>query len=84
MSDAEIRIPKEVHDRLAAAAAAEGMSLRAWLIKHAKTLPTPAERSRTPLRDLREWTGFAPTPAEEQALDGELDRRLSRAAAPRG
>jgi hypothetical protein len=28
-----------------------------------------------------EWTGYAPTAAEEQELDGELDRRVAQAAA---
>lgn len=29
---------------------------------------------------LKAWNGYAPTPAEEQGLDSELDRRLAQAA----
>ncbi|MEU9984863.1 hypothetical protein [Streptomyces sp. NPDC050856] len=29
---------------------------------------------------LKEWNGYAPTHAEEQDLDSELDRRLARVA----
>ena len=45
MSDANVRIPEEARDRLAAIAAAEGMSLRAYLARLADTLLTPAERA---------------------------------------
>lgn len=45
MSDANIRIPEEARDRLAATAAAEGMSLRAYLARLAETLLTPTERA---------------------------------------
>ncbi|MEU3050853.1 hypothetical protein ABZ705_30880 [Streptomyces sp. NPDC006984] len=84
MPDANVRIPEEARDRLAAIAAAEGMSLRAYLARLAETLLTPeeraarAEQARTALKT---WNGYAPTPAEEQDLDNELDRRLSQAAA---
>ncbi|MEU1129611.1 hypothetical protein ABZ383_07050 [Streptomyces sp. NPDC005900] len=84
MSDANVRIPKEARDRLAALAAAEGMSLRAYLARLAETLFTPderaarAEQARTA---LKEWNGYAPTRSEEQDLDSELDRRLAQAAA---
>ncbi|WP_433455909.1 hypothetical protein ACQPXS_23160 [Streptomyces sp. CA-142005] len=59
-------------------AAAEGMSLRAYLAQLSETLLTPAEQARAA---LKEWTGYAPSPAEERALDSEPDRRLARAAA---
>lgn len=81
MSDANVRIPEEARDRLAAIAAAEGLSLRAYLARLAETLLTPAEReerAQRALAALREWNGYAPTPAEQQDLDGELDRRLAR------
>ncbi|MEU5599538.1 hypothetical protein [Streptomyces sp. NPDC020298] len=84
MSDANIRIPEEARDRLAAIAAAEGMSLRAYLARLAETLLTPAERVERAERAraaLKEWSGYAPTPSEEQELDSELDRRLAEAAA---
>ncbi|MEW2487425.1 hypothetical protein [Streptomyces sp. NPDC048411] len=84
MSDANIRIPEEAKDRLAAIAAAEGLSLRAYLARLAETMLTPAERAeraekaRTALKD---WNGYAPTPSEQDDLDSELDRRLARVTA---
>ncbi|MGP3998694.1 hypothetical protein [Streptomyces sp. 8N706] len=81
MSDANVRIPEEAKERLAAIAAAEGLSLRAYLARLAETLLTPAERAERAeraLAALKEWNGYAPTAAEEQDLDGELDRRLAR------
>ncbi|MEW1658607.1 MULTISPECIES: hypothetical protein [unclassified Streptomyces] len=83
MSDANIRIPEEAKDRLAAIAAAEGLSLRAYLARLAETLLTPAERAERAEKAravLQEWSGYAPTSAEEQDLDDELDRRLAEAA----
>jgi hypothetical protein len=84
MSDANVRIPEEARDRLAAIAAAEGMSLRAYLARLAETLLTPDERAARAEQAraaLKEWNGYAPTRAEEQDLDSELDRRLAQAAA---
>ncbi|WP_097865782.1 hypothetical protein [Streptomyces sp. rh34] len=83
MSDANVRIPEEAKDRLAAIAAAEGLSLRAYLARLAQTLLTPderAERAERASAALREWNGYAPTPDEQQDLDRELDRRLARVA----
>ncbi|AJC62080.1 hypothetical protein [Streptomyces sp. 769] len=83
MSDANIRIPEEAKDRLAAIAAAEGLSLRAYLARLAETLLTPAERAERAEKAravLQEWSGYAPTSAEERDLDDELDRRLAEAA----
>ncbi|MFP8906501.1 hypothetical protein [Streptomyces atacamensis] len=82
MADANIRIPAEARDRLAEIAAAEGMSLRAYLARLADTLLTPAERAERAERTLavlREWTGYNPTESEEKRLDEELDRRLAEA-----
>ncbi|MFI2352773.1 hypothetical protein ACH492_38515 [Streptomyces sp. NPDC019443] len=62
-------------------AAAEGLSLRAYLARLAETLLTPderAERAEKALAALKEWNGYAPTVAEEQDLDSELDRRLAQ------
>lgn len=84
MSDANVRIPEEAKDRLAAIAAAEGLSLRAYLAHLAETLLTPAERAERAekaLAALKEWNGYAPTAAQEQDLDDELDRRLARVSA---
>ncbi|MBL1087460.1 hypothetical protein JK359_36880 [Streptomyces actinomycinicus] len=84
MPDANVRIPEEARDRLAAIAAAEGMSLRAYLARLAETLLTPDERAARAEQAraaLKEWNGYAPTSAEEQDLDSELDRRLAQAAA---
>ncbi|MFD7379340.1 hypothetical protein [Streptomyces mirabilis] len=81
MPDANVRIPEEAKDRLAAIAAAEGLSLRAYLARLAETLLTPAERAERAekaLAALTEWNGYAPTAAEERDLDSELDRRLGR------
>ncbi|MGW7134542.1 hypothetical protein ACWGIA_40250 [Streptomyces bobili] len=83
MSDANVRIPEEAKDRLAAIAAAEGLSLRAYLARLAETLLTPAERAeraQKALAALRDWNGYAPTAAEELDLDAELNRRLAQAA----
>ncbi|WP_435279586.1 hypothetical protein [Streptomyces sp. 1222.5] len=84
MSDANVRIPEEAKDRLAAIAAAEGLSLRAYLARLAETLLTPAERAERAERSLaalKEWNGYAPTAAQERDLDDELDRRLSQVTA---
>ncbi|MFI9627267.1 hypothetical protein [Streptomyces sp. NPDC052042] len=84
MSDANIRLPEEAKDRLAAIAAAEGLSLRAYLARLAETLLTPAERAERAEKAraaLKAWTGYAPTTAEQAAQDIELDRRLARVTA---
>ncbi|MFI5808637.1 hypothetical protein [Streptomyces sp. NPDC051561] len=81
MSDANVRIPEEAKDRLAAIAAAEGLSLRAYLARLADTLLTPqerADRAAAARAALQEWNGYAPSKVEEQDLDSELDRRLAR------
>ncbi|MFD8079398.1 Arc family DNA-binding protein [Streptomyces sp. NPDC059718] len=82
MPDVNVRIPAETRDRLAETAAAEGLSLRAYLARLADSLPTPAERAvraEQACAILNEWNGYAPTPAEQDGLDAELDRRLPRA-----
>ena len=84
MADANIRIPAEARDRLAEVAAAEGMSLRAYLARLADTLLTPAERAEraeAARAALRSWNGYDPTNEEQAAADAELDRRLTQAAA---
>ncbi|MFF6969336.1 hypothetical protein ACFY9G_38935 [Streptomyces anthocyanicus] len=81
MTDANVRIPEEAKDRLAAIAAAEGLSLRAYLARMAQTLLTPAERAERAEKAraaLKEWNGYAPTADQERDLDNELDRRLAR------
>ncbi|WP_326589778.1 hypothetical protein [Streptomyces sp. NBC_01294] len=82
MADATIRISGETKDRLAAMAAAEGLSLRAYLARLAETLLTPAERAERAEHAraaLQDWNGYAPTPSEQHELDIELDRRLAEA-----
>ncbi|WP_041255020.1 Arc family DNA-binding protein [Frankia sp. EAN1pec] len=82
MADANVRIPAEARDRLAEVAAAEGLSLRAYLARLAQTLLTPAERAARAEQAraaLREWNGYDPTADETAALDAELDRRLGEA-----
>ncbi|MFF8373453.1 hypothetical protein ACF05W_32190 [Streptomyces lydicus] len=84
MSDANIRVPEEAKERLAAIAAAEGLSLRAYLARLAETLLTPAERAERAEKAravLQKWNGYAPTPADEKNLDSELDRRLNQVTA---
>ncbi|MEN8655491.1 hypothetical protein ABCR94_34190 [Streptomyces sp. 21So2-11] len=84
MSDANVRIPEEAKDRLAAIAAAEGLSLRAYLARLAETLLTPAERAERAeraLAALKDWNGYAPSETERQSLDSELDRRLAQVTA---
>jgi cytosine/adenosine deaminase-related metal-dependent hydrolase len=85
MPDANVRIPADARDRLAEVAAAEGLSLRAYLARLAESVLTPAERAERAeqaRKVLREWNGYAPTETEQRDLDAELDRRLS-AAMPR-
>ncbi|WP_030898691.1 Arc family DNA-binding protein [Streptomyces sp. NRRL F-5126] len=82
MSDANVRIPEEARDRLAEVAEAEGLSLRGYLARLAAGLLTPAEREQRAEQAraaLHEWSGYAPTRDEEQALDAELDRRIAHA-----
>jgi len=82
MTDANIRIPQEAKARLAAIAASEGLSLRAYLARLAETTLTPAERAERAEKArqvLRNWNGYAPTEAEELEIDNELDRRLAQA-----
>lgn len=77
--DANVRIPSEARDRLAKVAAAEGLSLRAYLARLAETVLTPeerAERAEQARRVLAEWNGYSPDAAEQRNLDAELDRRL--------
>jgi flagellar hook-associated protein FlgK len=81
MPDANVRIPEEARDRFAAIAAAEGLSLRAYLARLAESMLTPAERAERAEKAraaLKDWTGYAPTSAEQVSLDNELDRRLAR------
>jgi hypothetical protein len=80
MADANVRIPEEARDRLAAVASAEGVSLRAYVTRLATQVATPAERAERAERAravLREWSGYDPTPEQAEAANGELNRRLS-------
>ena len=84
MADANIRIPAEARDRLAQVAESEGLSLRAYLARLAQEALTPAERAERAAAAraaLNAWTGYDPSPAEQQQLDAELDRRLKQSAA---
>jgi hypothetical protein len=83
VSEANIRVPEETRDRLAMIAASEGLSLRAYLARLAETLLTPqerVERADKARAALREWTGHAPSAADERDLDAELNRRLAKAS----
>jgi hypothetical protein len=82
MTDANVRIPAEARDRLAEIAAAEGMSLRAYLARLAEVMLTPAERVARAARArevLHAWNGYDPSPGDEARLDAELDRRIAEA-----
>lgn len=82
MADANVRIPEEARDRLAAVAAAEGMSLRAYLARLAEDVLTPDERAEQAAKAravLNDWNGYAPGAAEQKDLDAELDARLRQA-----
>jgi Arc-like DNA binding domain len=82
--DANVRIPAETRDRLAEVAAAEGLSLRAYLGRLADTLLTPTERAQRAERAralLRGWSGYDPDERERAELDAELDRRLGETGA---
>ena len=71
-----------MRDRLADVAAAEGLSLRAYLTRLADTFLAPAERAERAERTraiLHAWNGYDPTDAEAARLDVELDRRLAQA-----
>ncbi|MCZ4101109.1 hypothetical protein [Streptomyces sp. H39-C1] len=81
MSDANVRIPEEAKDRLAAIAASEGLSLRAYLARLAETLLTPEERAEQASATMQQWNGPAPSTSDEHDLDCELDRRVARATA---
>ncbi|WP_079052296.1 hypothetical protein [Streptomyces regalis] len=79
-----MRIPADARDRLAETAAGEGLSLRAYLVRLADSLLTPAERAQRAEQAravLREWNGYDPSEEEQAELDAELDRRLAEAAA---
>jgi hypothetical protein len=86
MVDANIRIPVEARDRLAEIAAAEGMSLRAYLARMADTLLTPAERAERAVQAraaLQVWNGYDPSPQDEEQLDQVLDSRIAEAVGER-
>jgi hypothetical protein len=82
MADANVRIPEKARDRLAAVAASEGMSLRAYLARLAEAVLTPEERAEQAEQVravLKDWNGYDPGAAEQKDLDAELDARLRQA-----
>ncbi|MFJ5234790.1 hypothetical protein ACIQBJ_33480 [Kitasatospora sp. NPDC088391] len=82
MADANVRIPAETRDRLAALAASEHMSLRAYLARLAETQLTAAERAERAEQareKLQAWNGYDPDADRTADLDAELDRRLAQA-----
>jgi len=85
MSDANLRVSVEARDRLAVVAEAEGLSLRAYLTRLARSVTTPAERAERAERArvvLREWNGYRPTAEQIAEVDLELDRRLAGLGLP--
>nr|WP_101384714.1 hypothetical protein [Kitasatospora sp. GP30] len=79
-------MPAEARDRLAEIAAAEHLSLRAYLARLADTLLTPAERAERAGQAriaLADWNGYAPDADHTAQLDAELDRRLAEAGGAR-
>ncbi|WP_425824685.1 hypothetical protein [Streptomyces fractus] len=81
ISATNVRIPEEAKERLAHTAAAEGLSLRAYLARLADTLLTPAERAEQAWAALEEWTRYTPDADQEQDLERELYRCMAQAAA---
>jgi hypothetical protein len=82
VADASIRIPVEARDRLAEVAAAEGLSLRAYLARLAGSVLTPAERAEHAARArelLRAWSSYDPGAVEEERLDAVLDQCIAEA-----
>ncbi|KJE20202.1 hypothetical protein FF36_05479 [Frankia torreyi] len=81
LTDADIRVPIEVRDRLARIASAEGMSLRTYLTRLSDSAMTPGERAERSMRTrdiLRAWNGYNPTEAEIAEIDAKLDPMLDR------
>ncbi|GLY15000.1 hypothetical protein LWF15_21960 [Kineosporia rhizophila] len=79
MADANIRLPEEARDRLAAVAAAQGLSLRAYLSRLAAEVATPAElaeRAERARAVLQEWNGYDPSAQSAADARAELNRRL--------
>lgn len=86
MADAVISVPAEVHDLLARAAEAEGMSLRTYLTRLADSLRTPEERAGRAAEAravLRAWNGYDPSDEELTEHRADLDRRIALAKAGR-
>ncbi|MGK4586090.1 hypothetical protein [Kitasatospora sp. HPMI-4] len=82
MPDANIRVTAETRDRLAEVAAAENLSVRAYLARLADSVLTPAERAERAeqaRQRLHAWNGYDPDSAHTEQLDAELDRRLAQA-----
>ncbi len=70
MSDANVRIPEEAKDQLAAITAAEGLSLRACLAHLADSLLAPRERidrAAAPRVALQKENGYAPPRSRSEA-----------------
>ncbi|WP_199549743.1 hypothetical protein [Streptomyces sp. N35] len=71
--DSNVRIPTVAKRRVAEVAAAEGMSLRAVLTQMSENLLTLSERAEQARRVFEQWSGYAPSPDAENALDAELN-----------
>lgn len=82
MADANVRIPAGARDRLAAVAAGEGLSLRAYLAKLAEQAKTPREREADVAKTmavLKDMNGYDPTPGQLEADRADLHRRMREA-----
>jgi hypothetical protein len=78
MGDVTIRVTAEVRDRLTDVAAAEGLSLRAYLEKLAHEALTPRERAAKTRQAVIAMSGYDPAQPDPEA-DAELTRRLDAA-----
>ncbi|WP_423748085.1 hypothetical protein [Frankia canadensis] len=87
MTEAIIQVPQDVHEALVRIARDEGMSVRTYLTRLARsadvfTEEERREQSERALAALFAFSGYNPTPEEEAEADAELRRRFAQAGIP--
>lgn len=83
MSDAMIRVPQDVRDRLAEIAADQGTSIGTIVTSYARATLTRREReerARATREVLHDLSGYNPTSEQEAEAEAELLRRMRIAA----